>query len=58
MANYSAELAAEVDALVTEFQGQVDIAIAEFKEKYRCSYKCFFATGVYGFNRKRSAKSW
>merc|ERR1739838_296824 len=57
MANYSAELAAEVDALVSTFQGQVNIAIAEFKEKYRCSYKCFFATGCYRFNRRRLSRS-
>jgi len=57
IANYSAELAAEVNALVDTFQGQVDIAIAEFKEKYRCNYKVFFATGCYSFNRKSSSKS-
>jgi len=57
MANYSAELAAEVDALVSTFQGQVNVAIAEFKEKYRCNYKCFFATGCYSFNRKSSSRS-
>ena len=41
-----------------DFNGKVDKAVAQMKESYRCSYKCSFNTGCYGFSRKSYSRSW
>jgi len=57
IAAYRDELTTEIEGMIAQFRMELELAMKQFIEKYRCNYKCFFATGCYSFSRKVSSKS-
>merc|ERR1712002_197757 len=47
----------EIAAYTNDYNSKVDAAVKAMKINYRCSYKCYFSTGCYGFNRKTFQRS-
>lgn len=54
---YTCDMIVEIAAYTGDYNKKVDAAIAAMKINYRCSYKCYFSTGCYGFNRKTFQRS-
>ncbi len=54
---YQCALVIQIAVYVDQFRTAATRAGAEMKENYRCKYKCYFATGCYGFSRKAFQKS-
>jgi len=57
LVEFQAQLQAHVDDDVSVFQTQVNVAVADMKENYRCNSKCYFRTGCYGFSQKSYSRS-
>merc|ERR1711872_187499 len=54
---YTCDMVFEIAAYTNDYNSKVDAAVKAMKINYRCSYKCYFSTGCYGFNRKTFQRS-
>jgi len=54
---YQCALVIQIAVYVNQFRQAATRAGVQMKENYRCNYKCYFATGCYGFSRKAFQKS-
>jgi len=55
IAAYKEELMTEINGILAQFELEVNFAVRQFIEKYRCNYKCLSATGSYRYIRKWSS---